>query len=134
MLPEGSGKLLKPETKKEKISACKPEIVIAEVSGLEFVIKQFDNTTYQDFDVENDLKNKLGQYNLLWYGCDGLLYYRHNWATGENPGFDDVVAEVFRESEEGSIQKLTATINFNTYKVGIKGIKLTTAVYNAIFN
>lgn len=130
--PAGAGVLVKPETKKEKIAACLPEVDIDEISGLDFVIKQFDNATYNDFDFEFDLKNKIGQYQIMWFGCDGLLYYRYNYASGENPAFADVAASVYRESEDGSVQKLTSEMRFNTYKVGVKGIVLTSTLKTAI--
>ena len=130
--PSGIGTYVKPETKKEKIANCLPEVDIDEISGLDFVIKQFDNTTYTDFDFEFDLKNKISQYNLLWFGCDGLLYHRYNYVSGENAGFEDLSVSTYRESEDGSAQKLTAELRFNTFQVGVKGILLTSALKTAI--
>ena len=130
--PAGSGTLVKPETKKEKIAACLPEVDIDEISGIDFVLKQFDNTTYTDFDFENDIKNKSSQYQLMYFGCDGILYYRFSHVSGENPGFEDISISTYRESEDGAAQKLTLEVRYNTFQVGVKGIKLTSAIKTAI--
>ena len=126
--PPGFGTIIKPETTKEKLTACSPEQVIDEISGFDWMTKLFDNSSYLDFDFEDDLKNLTGSKTIMWIGCDGLLYYSNQWATGENPGFGGIAIDVYRVSEPAKLQELHADVRFNTYKKGIKAIPLTDAV------
>ncbi len=132
--PPGFGTLVKPESKKEKLSACAPEEVIDEITGIEWQTKLFDNSTYLDFNFENDVKENYASKTLLWYGCDGLLYYDFTWVTGENPGFDGISADVYRESEPENLQKLHIDIKFNTYQKGLKAFAPSAALLAVIFD
>lgn len=131
--PPGFGKLIKPDIKKEQLSACSPEETIDEIAGFEWETKLFDNTTYFDFDFENDVKEKYASKNVVWLGCDGLLYHNYKWTAGSNPGFGGIAAEVYRDSETGSLQKLHIDVKFNNYQKGLKGILLPQSVMSVIF-
>lgn len=126
--PPGFGTIIKPETTKEKLTACSPEQVIDEISGFDWMTKLFDNSSYLDFDFEDDLKNLTGSKTVMWIGCDRLLYYSNQWATGENPGFGGIAMDTYRVSEPSKLQELHADARFNTYKKGVKAIPLTDAV------
>ena len=131
--PPGFGKLSKPELKKEKLKACSPEQTIDEITGFEYETKLFDNVTQYDFDFENDVKEKHTNKNVVWIGCDGLLYYNYKWVAGTNPGFSGIAAEVYRDSEVDSLQKLHIDVKFNTYQKGLKGIPLPQTVLDVLF-
>ncbi len=132
--PPGFGKMIKPETKKEQLSACAPEEVIDEISGVEWSTKLFDNTSYCDFNFEYDVKNLYGSKNLIWLGCDGLLYTRYNWVSGENPGYGGLSADVWREGDAGALQSLHIDIKFNTYQIGTLGTPIDQALIDVIFS
>lgn len=122
--PPGFGELDKPELKTEQTSACGPEEVSDEISGWTWMTKLFDNDNYLDFDMENDLKESYKNKNWLWIGCDGLLYYNYKWAPGENPGFGDGAAQVYRVSKVGAKQELHVDLKFNTFQKGVKGVPI----------
>ena len=130
--PKGFGKLINPDLKKELLSACSPEQVIDEIAGFEWFTKLFDNVTYFDFDFENDVKSSYSSKNVLWIGCDGLLYFNYKWTAGTNPGFGNISAEVSRTSEAGNLQQLNINVKFNNYQKGLKGILLPQSVLNVI--
>ncbi len=132
--PPGFGKVIKPETKKEQLSACSPEEVIDEISGFEWHTKLFDNDTYLDFDFENDIKEGYASKNVMWLGCDGLLYHNYKWVAGTNPGFGGISAEPYRASDPGNIQELHVDVKFNSYQKGTKGIKLSQAVLDILLS
>jgi hypothetical protein len=131
--PKGFGTLIQPDNTLEKLSACSPESVIDTIAGFDWNTKLFDNTTYVDFDFEYDLKNKAQNKTVLWLGCDGLLYFDYNWATGENPGFANISVNVYRVSEPDQLQTLNVEARFNTYGTNLKGIALTPSVLSVLF-
>lgn len=131
--PEGFGSLVEPTETAEKLTACSPEETIDEISGIDFSTKLFDNVGYTDFDFENQVKNGYSSRTLVWFGCDGLMYYDRNWVTGTNPGFSDLSIRTYRTSEADALQQLFINSRFNTYATGLKAIPLTTALKEAIF-
>ena len=132
--PKRFVKLPKPETKREKLSACGSEQTVDETMSMEFYTQYFDTTTFTHFDMMEDMKNLVGSKTLLWIGCDGNLYYRYYYATGENPGFGGLSSEVFLESEVDNLQKLNINFKWNSYQEGIKAIPLTPALITAILD
>lgn len=130
--PTSAGTWAEPEQTTETID-CAPDAVVDEVSSANFPIKKFDNTTFKDFDMEFDLKNKLSNKTILIVDCNDILYYNRAWVTGENPGFGGVTAQVFRQSERGSSQVLNVNLSYNTFGTGYKAIKLTQSLKTAIF-
>lgn len=131
--PKGFGELVKPTTTKEQIDGCSPEVVVDEISGITYNTKLLDNVDYLDFDFENDVKNLYDSYTLMWIGCDGLLYYRRGWVTGENPGIYGWVPEVYRTSVNKSSQALNIDATFNTYNESYRGVELPQDVIDAIY-
>jgi len=131
--PKGDGTLVDTELTKEKLTRCSPEQVIDEISGFEWSTTQMDNETFADFDFEYDLKNKYADKTIVIFGCDGLIYYRYNWVTGENPGFGNLSIETNRGGNQGSVQKLKVAAKWNSFKDGLTAIKMTPALKTAIF-
>lgn len=131
-LPLGRGTLNRPTVEKQEVSPCTPELPVSEETVIEFVTRLFDNTTYKDFDLENDVKNKILSKTLVYSDCNGILYYQRNWVTGTNPGHPNVSAEVWR-AEDGKIQTLNFEFTINTFKNGFKGLPMTAAIKEAIF-
>ncbi len=132
VLPELIGNTVDDEITSLKISACRPEEEITRISGIDFALRLFDNTTFTDFDLEYDLKNKLASKTAMFIDCNGLLYYRYDWVTGENPGFGKLTATVNRASVVGEVQVLNTNLRWNSFRSGYKAIELTTALENAI--
>lgn len=132
--PPGEGTLPQPETTKDRITACSPDEVIDEVSGYNWFTKLFDNNNYCDFEFENDVKSSYASKTLLWYGCDGLLYYSRNWTTGTNPGFGGLAVEVYRGSEPKTLQQLFINFKFNTFQNGVTAFAPTQALLDIIFS
>lgn len=132
VLPEGVGEITEPDQSTERISACRDEEVINEISGLNFALKLFDNVAYTDFDMEYDLKNKIASKTLAFLDCNGLLYINYNWVAGENPGFGSLTSTVTRQFPVDALQVLQIGIRFNTYRSGYRGIPLTPAILTAL--
>lgn len=132
LIPEGVGEIVEPDQTTDRISACKGEEVTGEISGLNFQLKLFDNDAYTDFDLEYDLKNKIGNYTLFFIDCNGLLYINYNWTTGENAGFGNLSSTVTRQFPTDGLQLLQINFRFDTYKSGYRGIPLTPAIATAL--
>lgn len=131
--PSGFGSYGKPNQKKEKLTGCSPEVVTDETQTITFNTKLFDNTTYSDYDFLCDLKGTFSNYNLLWIGCDGLLYYSNEWTTGENPGFDNIALSVWEENPEDGLKEMKFEIDFKLNNRCMKGIAITDALKKVIF-
>lgn len=122
--PTGIGTLTEPETTSEPID-CSPDATTGEISGAQFQIKKFDNTTFKDFDMEFDLKTVGQNKTLILFDCNDLMYYSRNWTPGDNPGFAGIVTNVFRTTERGSLQTLNVNFTYDSFQNGFKVLKLT---------
>ena len=117
---------------KQEISPCAPEVPVSEETVIEYITRLFDNTTYKDFDLEYDVKNKTGQKTIVYADWNDILYYARKWVTGTNPGHPNISAEVWR-AEDGKIQTLNFEFSINTFLNGFKGMPMTPAIKEAIF-
>lgn len=130
--PTGVGTWTEPEVQTETID-CSPDMPTDETSGANFVIKKFDNENFVDFDMEYDLKSFLPNKTVLFVDCNDILYYNRTFTPGSNPGFGGLTASVYRTSERGSSQALNVNITYNSFQTGMKAIKLTPELKEAIF-
>lgn len=131
--PAGIGKIIKPEQKKERLTACGAEEVVDEVSGYEFFTSLLDKETLAHFDFLEDIKAYSQNKQLMWVECDGNLYHRYNFATGESPGFSGLGVEAWRESETDNLQKINTNFKWNTTGDGVKAIPLTKEISDILF-
>ena len=131
--PSGFGSYSKPNQKKEKLTGCAPEVVTDETLSLNFSTKLFDNDTFTDFDFLCDLKGSYSNYTLVWIGCDGLLYYSSEWATGENPRFDNLSLAVWEENPEDALKEMKFEVEFKLNARCLKGVKKTDSLKKIIF-
>lgn len=132
LLPELVGELGEPETTTNRLSACRAEEITDEVTTLTAQIFLFDNSSFTDFDMEYDLKNKIAAKTLFFVDCNNILYYRYDWATGENPGFGNLVSTVSRQFPTDGLQSLNLSIQFNTFRTGFKGISMSAELASVI--
>ena len=124
ILPELVGELGEPETTTARISACRDEEITDETTTLTAQIFLFDNVSFTDFDMEYDLKNKVAAKTFFFVDCNNLLYYRYDWATGENPGFGNLTSTVSRQFPTDGLQSINLGITFNTFRTGYKAIDM----------
>lgn len=134
VLPELIGNTVDDEVTTQRLSAWRPEEENTRISGVDFQLKLMDNVTYTDFDLEYDLKNKLAAKTAFFIDCNGLLYYRYDWVTGENPGFGKLTATVNRASVVGEVQSLNFNLRWNSFRSGYKAIELTPALEEVILS
>ena len=130
--PEGLGEFVADETTTEQIT-CAPEFVVDRTSGIDFVVKQFDNVTFEDFRWQDELINRGSNKQLLFVGCDGLLYYRRNWTPGEQPGFGQLTVNAGRTGAAGSVQALNIELRWKSLGENYTATPLTAALSAAIF-
>lgn len=124
LLPELVGELGEPETETARISACRDEEITDETTTLTAQIFLFDNSTFTDFDMEYDLKNKVAAKTLFFVDCNNILYYRYNWIPGYNPGFGNLTTTVSRQFPTDGLQSINVGITFNTFRTGYKGFSM----------
>jgi hypothetical protein len=132
LLPELVGELGEPETTTNRLSACRAEEITDEVTSLTAQIFLFDNAAFTDFDMEYDLKNKIASKTMFFVDCNNILYYRYDWAPGQNPGFGNLVSTVSRQFPTDGLQSLNLSIKFNTFRTGFKGIQMSAALASVI--
>lgn len=124
ILPELVGELGEPETTTARISACRAEEITDETTTLTAQIFLFDNSTFTDFDMEYDLKNKVASKTMFFVDCNNILYYRYDWSTGTNPGFGNLTSTVSRQFPTDGLQSINLGIQFNTFRTGYKGFSM----------
>ncbi len=130
--PEGIGAYVASEDTTERVT-CAPEVVTQRISGFDFQIKQFDNTTFEDFEWQAALTGNGRNKQLLWVTCEGLLMYRKNWTPGEQPGFGNITITADRTGDVGSVETLNVGVRYDATTEPYTGFKLTAALSAAIF-
>lgn len=130
--PEGIGAYVASEDTSERVT-CAPEVVIQRISGFDFQIKQFDNTTFEDFAWQAALQGNGRNKQLLYVTCEGLLMYRANWTPGEQPGFGNITVTADRTGDVGSVESLNVQVRWDSTTEPYKGFRLSAALSSAIF-
>lgn len=132
-VPSGFGSIPKPNVTKSKLDGCSPDEPTEIVQQINFKTQYFDNTTFTDFDFLCDINGTYSNYTLLILGCDGLMYYSSEWATGENPGFDKLSLFSWLENPESGLQSMNFEIEFKMNDRCIKGIAISDTIKATIF-
>jgi hypothetical protein len=78
------GEKPEPDNQTQRISACRPEIVINQTHSVTGHSIIADAENLDDFKFWNELGENLSSYLIGWLGCDGLVY--GDW-NNDKPGF-----------------------------------------------
>ena len=127
-----------PTATKGKFTDCAPtESVLSKTQKIDINTLMLDLVTNTDEDFIDSFYKKIPGYTMILGSCvDNTIFYRKQWATGENPGFGGLVGDLNYVTKEISGRKymsMMGSIEFDLTRQTWGRIKVSDAVFTAIF-
>jgi len=100
-----------------KLYSCLPEVITGKEHTINFSTYVVDTATQADFDFFQELEENHQGMQVVYFGCDGLVYGADTMSdSGGKPGFDFSLQQLdYVQPEDGVNEKahyqLTLTIN-----------------------